>query len=179
MKINELQTYLHNKYPKHDFAWRKKGKVIVGFCPNHDDKRTPNFTIMPNEEGGDNWHAFCFTCGYFEPKIENPLSKDIVTMKQYLKTQIQKRAIEYLNDRIIDLFDDETIQESLLELDVALYTKEIFNQLQDEKLKQKLAEIGFDKDSREWLVFIYRDLKLRITSLKFRDFTKPKNKTIK
>jgi len=179
MKINELQTYLHNKYPNHDFAWRKKGKIIVGFCPNHDDRQTPNFTIMPNEEGGDNWHAFCFTCGYYEPKIESPLSRDIGTMKQYLKTQIQKRAIEYLNERIVDLFDDETIQESLLKLDIALYTKEIFSQLQDEKQKQKLIEIGLDKDPREWLVFIYRDLKLRITSLKFRDFTKPKNKTIK
>ncbi len=179
MRIDELFAYLQNKYPNHDFAWHKKGKITVGFCPNHDDKQTPNYTIMPNEEGGDNWHAFCFTCGYYEPKSENPLMKDTDTMKNYLKVQIQKRKIDYLSKRIPDIYDEPTIQENLLKLDIALYTKGIFSQLQDEKLKQKLAEIGFDKDSREWLVFIYRDLKLRITSLKFRDFTKPKNKTIK
>ncbi len=179
MELDSLFSYLQTKYPNHDFAWRKKGKYWVGFCPAHEDKRTPNFTIMPNEENDNDYHAFCFTCGYYEPKSENTLSKDINLIKNYLKTQVQKQKTIYLNKRIIDLFDDKTIQENLCKLDIALYTKEIFNQLQDGRLKQKLTEIGLDKDTREWLVFIYRDLKLRVTSLKFRDFIKPNTKTIK
>jgi hypothetical protein len=36
---------------------RRAGKELVGFCPLHDDRRTPNFYVNPEN---DTW--FCFVC---------------------------------------------------------------------------------------------------------------------
>jgi DNA primase len=36
---------------------RKAGKELVGFCPLHDDRRTPNFYVNPEK---NTW--FCFVC---------------------------------------------------------------------------------------------------------------------
>jgi hypothetical protein len=36
---------------------RKAGEELVGFCPLHDDRRTPNLNVNPEN---DTW--FCFVC---------------------------------------------------------------------------------------------------------------------
>jgi DNA primase len=36
---------------------RRAGKELVGFCPLHDDRRTPNFYVNPEK---NTW--FCFVC---------------------------------------------------------------------------------------------------------------------
>ncbi len=155
MNLDELFAHLQNKYPEHDFAWRKSGKYWVGFCPEHEDKRTPNFMIMPNEENNDDYHAFCFTCGHYEPIGEHtPLMKDLATMKEFLKEQLENREsrfYKYLVSRIPELGSDDEVVSSdikngLLKLDVYVYKHDIlFDKLQDEKLKEKIDQISILK----------------------------------
>jgi hypothetical protein len=38
-------------------GFRRAGKELVGFCPLHDDRRTPNFYVNPEK---NTW--FCFVC---------------------------------------------------------------------------------------------------------------------
>ncbi len=178
MDLDGLFNYLQNKYPNHNFAWRQHGKIWVGFCPAHEDQKTPNFTIMPNE-GSDDYHAFCFACGHFEPVGEQtPLMRDLATMKAYLKEQLEnKESIysKYLCSRVLELDDEEAgdeLKKELLGLDIFAYDYALLNKLTDETLKEKIQQIAIlNNHLQEFLVFTYRNTKNQVVALKFRNVT--------
>ncbi len=177
MDLNSLFDYLKNKYPNHNFNWHQNGKTWVGFCPAHDDQKTPNFTILPSNDNDNDFHAYCFACGCYEPLGEQtPLMRDLATMKSFLKEQLSdKESIyyKYLSDRIQELNDEEVdddLKEELLGLDVYAYDYTIFDKLQDQTLKEKIQQITIlNNHLQNFLVFAYRNVKNQVVSLKFRN----------
>ena len=98
----KVMKYLQNLYKDHNFRWKKSGMGYVGFCPEHNDERTPNLHILPNRND-ENWHYYCFACNFAGPKTYNKTEHDIHTLLDHLSAKLEQFSntfIDYFNIRI-------------------------------------------------------------------------------
>ena len=160
----KVMKHLENTYKKHNFYWRKKGKYHVGFCPNHEDKKTPNLYILPNAgNNGYGYHWYCFTCGFWGPKLSNPFEQALRQLKDFL---IQEKPT-YLYKRLSDIDIDYLANNYDVGFFSMKYYSFLFGEFKDKIRESKIND--FYDDKLAWLVFGYRDVTGKLVRLKFRE----------
>lgn len=185
----QVVEILEKKYPKHNFGWKRSGRGLVGFCPEHSDTKTPNLYILPNKDDKDNagWHWYCFACGYSGPKPQDisPVEADIAVFREYLQEKLMhgfdNSFLDYMQKRIPKI-GEKIDFDGLFSLEIGAYSKEIFERLnknkdenEDINIRKKISEWSMDK--YDWLVFVYRNTSGKPVSLKFRNISTPKYDT--
>ena len=174
----EVAKYLESLYPNHNFAWKKSGQGLVGFCPEHNDKKTPNLKILKDKDG-KGWHWYCFaqTCGFFGPKEHSTVENDISIFNECLRhnfSVFDSKVQAYLSGRIPELGVEVGIEEITSLRDFGAYTPSNFDfeGLEHKEISEKLK--NWRMDEYEWLVFTYRDTRGKPIYLKFRNVSVPK-----
>ena len=173
----EVMAFLEKKHPKHNFAWKKAGKGYVGFCPVHEDRRTPNLFVLQNEDN-EGWHWYCFSCGYTGPKRSDldPIEGDVYILKNELARQVREKrelGYDYLAERVDYLFEKQTqdMLFNIFEIGYHFFEPKFTIDF-SRKFKDIVSEIPilWERNNHEWLVFPYRNLyDGALCELKFRN----------
>ena len=174
----EVAKHLESIYPNHNFAWKKSGQGLVGFCPKHEDKKTPNLKILKDKDG-KGWHWYCFaqTCGFFGPKEHSTVENDISIFNECLRHNFNifgSNVQAYLSERIPELGVEVGIEEIVSIRDFGAYTPNNFDfsSLEHGEIREKLEK--WHMNEYDWLVFTYRDIIGKPIYLKFRNVSVPK-----